>query len=36
MGFLSDTQLSNIDRIESSWTSEAGTTTNLCISDTLV
>ena len=25
-GFLSDTQLSNIDRIESSWTSEAGTT----------
>lgn len=27
-GFLSDTQLSNIDRIESSWTSEAGTTQN--------
>ena len=27
-GYLSDTQLSNIDRIESEWTSEAGTTQN--------
>ena len=27
-GFLSDTQLSNIDRIEDSWTSESGTTQN--------
>ena len=25
-GYLNDTQLSNIDRIESEWTSEAGTT----------
>jgi len=27
-GYLSDTQLSNINRIEDSWTSEAGTTQN--------
>ena len=27
-GYLNDTQVSNIDRIESSWTSEAGTTQN--------
>ena len=35
-GYLSDTQLSNIDRIEDSWTSEIWYNTNLYLSDSLV